>query len=47
MEELEGQIATMAWDWDTDDIYMDKDNGKQWVPMTPQMMKTMETPRPR
>ena len=39
-------MNTMAWDWDTDDIDTDKDDGKQWVPMTPQMMKIAETPRP-
>jgi len=36
----------MAWDWDTDDIDADKDDGKQWVPMMPQTMKIAETPRP-
>ena len=39
-------MTTMAWDWDTDDIDTDKDDGKQWGPMTPQMMKIAETPRP-
>src|SRR5882724_7232006 len=46
MEELEGHATTMAWDWDVDDIDVDEDNGKQWVPMMPQMMKLSETPRP-
>jgi len=46
MEELEGHTATMAWDWDTDNIDVEKDDGKQWVPMMPQMMKTAKTPRP-
>ena len=46
MEDLEGHAATMAWDWDADDIDMDKDDGKQWVNMMPQMMKIAETPRP-
>jgi len=36
----------MAWDWDTDDNDTDEDDGKQWVPMTPQIMKIAETPRP-
>ena len=36
----------MAWDWDVNDIDVDDDNGKQWVPMMPQMMKIAETPRP-
>jgi len=46
MEDLEGHAAAMAWDWDVDDIDADKDDGKQWVPMMPQMMKIAETPRP-
>ena len=36
----------MAWDWDMDDIDADEDDGKQWVPMTPQTMKIAKTPRP-
>jgi len=36
----------MAWDWDVDDIDVDEDDGKQWVPMTPQTMKLAKTPRP-
>ena len=36
----------MAWDWDADDIDVDEDDGKQWVPVTPQTMKITETPRP-
>jgi len=36
----------MTWGWDMDDIYADKDDGKQWVPVMPQMMKLAETPRP-
>ena len=46
MEDLEGYTAAMAWDWDVDDIDMDKDDGKQLVPMMPQMMKIAKTPRP-
>src|SRR5882724_504355 len=46
MEDLEGCTTAMVWDWDADDINMDEDNRKQWVPMTPQMMKHAETPRP-
>ena len=46
MEELDGHVATMAWDWDANDIDMDKDNGKLWVPMTPQTMQMADTPRP-
>src|SRR5882724_4045625 len=46
MEGLEGHAATMAWDWDADDIDTDEDDGKQWVPVTPQTIKNVETPRP-
>jgi len=46
MEDLEGHAAAMAWDWDADDIDADEDDGKQWVPMMPQMMKHTEMPRP-
>ena len=46
MEDLEGRTTAMAWDWDVDDIDADKDDGKQWVPVTPQTMKNVETPRP-
>jgi len=28
MEELEGHTATMAWDWDMDNIDVEKDDGK-------------------
>ena len=46
MEDLEGHATTMAWDWDVDDIDVDEDDGKQWVPVTPQMKKHAEMPRP-
>ena len=46
MEDLEGHTATMAWDWDADNIDMDKDNGEQWVPVTPQTMRHLDTVRP-
>ena len=46
MEDLEGCAAAMEWDWGADDINVDEDDGKQWVPMTPQTMKHAETPRP-
>ena len=39
MSELEGQASTMAWDWDTDDIDPDGDDGRQWVPMMAQTLK--------
>jgi len=41
MEDLEDQAATMAWHWDTNDIDTDEDDRKQWVPMTPQTMRTV------
>ena len=46
MDELEGHAATMASDWDADNINANEDDGKQWVPMTPQTMRRLETPRP-
>jgi len=30
----------MAWDWDVDDIDPDDDDGKLWVPVTAQTLKT-------
>jgi len=39
MEDLEVQAAVMAWDWDANEIDVDEDDGKQWVPVTPQMMR--------
>ena len=29
----------MSWDWDTADIDPDKNNGWQWVPITPKMLE--------
>ena len=46
MESLAGRAATMAWDWDADDIDADENDGKQWVPIMPQTIKIAETPRP-
>jgi len=43
MEDLEGQAAAMAWDWDANDINVYKDDGKQWVPVPPQTMRHLET----
>ena len=40
-------MATMEWDWDAVDIDANEDDGKQWVPVTPQTMKMTTTPRPR
>jgi len=36
----------MAWDWDANDIDVDEDDGKKWVPVTPQTMRTLQTLRP-
>ena len=46
MEELDGHAATMAWDWEADNIDADEDDGKPWVPVTPQTMRTAKAPRP-
>jgi len=46
MEDLEGRAAIMAWDWDANDIDMDEDDGRIWVPVTPQTMRMADTPRP-
>jgi len=46
MEELEGCATMISWDWDTDDIDANEDDGKQWAPMIPQMMKSAKTPWP-
>jgi len=35
MEELEGCMAVMEWDWDADNIDVNEDNREQGVPMTP------------
>ena len=45
MEELEGCVAAMAWDWDMEDIDPHEDNGKLWVPVTLQTMWMLEMPR--
>ena len=29
----------MAWDWDAEEIDPQEDNGKMWVPVTPQPLK--------
>jgi len=46
MEELDGHVAAMAWDWDASNIDADEDDSKLWVPMTPQTMRMTETPSP-
>jgi len=46
MEDLEAQAALMVWDWEADDINADEDDGKQWVPVTPQTMRHLDTARP-
>ena len=43
--ELEACGAAMAWDWYVENIDPNKDDGKLWVPMTPQTLRTHETPR--
>jgi len=43
LEDLEGQAAMMAWEWDADYIDADEDDGKQWLPVTPQMMRSLKT----
>jgi len=40
MWELEAWASTMAWDWDADDIDPDDDDGKLWVPVMAQTLKT-------
>jgi len=43
MEELEGHVAMMAWDWDAEDIDPHEDDGKPWVPVTLQMMRMLKS----
>src|SRR5882724_4393563 len=38
--ELEARASTMAWDWDADNIDPNDDDGKLWVPVTAQTLKT-------
>jgi len=45
MQDLEGHAVAMAWHWEADDINADEDNEKQWVLVTPQMMRHIDTPR--
>jgi len=40
MSEREEWASAMAWDWDADDIDPDDDDGRQWVPMMAQTLKT-------
>ena len=40
MLELEEWASAMAWDWDMDDIDPDDDDGRQWVPVMAQTLKT-------
>jgi len=40
MWELEVWASAMAWDWDMDDIDPDDDDGKLWVPVMAQTLKT-------
>jgi len=43
MEELEGCMAMMAWDWDVEDIDPHEDDGKLWVPVMPQTIRMLKT----
>jgi len=45
MQDLEGCAATMVWDWDANDINADEDDGRQWVLVTLQTMRHIETLR--
>ena len=45
MEELEGHAAAMAWDWDAEHIDAHEDEGKLWVPVMLQMMRTLKMVR--
>jgi len=38
MWELEGRASAMAWDWDADDINLNDDDGKLWVPVMAQIL---------
>jgi len=29
----------MSWDWDTEDIDLDENDGQEWVPITPKMLE--------
>ena len=40
MWELEAWASAMAWDWDTDNIDAEDDNGKLWVPIMAQTLNT-------
>ena len=40
MWELEAWASAMAWDWDVDDINLDDHDGKLWVPVMAQTLKT-------
>jgi len=39
MVELKACVAVMVWDWEVDNIDLNKDDGKMWVPVTPQTLK--------
>ena len=36
---MEARAATMAWDWDGGYIDADEDDGRDWVPVTPQTLQ--------
>jgi len=37
--ELVGCAYKMSWDWDAEDINLDKNDGRMWVPITPKTLK--------
>jgi len=37
--ELEGRAYEMSWDWDAEDIDLDEDDERMWVPITPKTLK--------
>ena len=37
----------MCWDWDAEDIDLDKDDGKIWVPVTPKTLETADIDPPQ
>jgi len=39
MVELEEHTSLMAWYWDAEDIDLQEDDGKMWVPVTAQTLK--------
>ena len=44
---LEARAVNMCWDWDVEDINLDKDDGKIWVPVTPKTLETADIDPPQ